>query len=286
LSREVADLHRQLDMMRPERDSLRVELHAVQAARDEIRQRLTEREAALIKTTLTGEASRHELERFRLAAVAVTQERDGLRETVKELEQKAGEFEQRTAELIERLHGCEERLEMSEGKLIVAIAERDVVAAELAALQKINGEQEAEGLSVKLSRLHEEIADLREKLSAAEDAQQTYKILIEDADRALSDGQAHIDDLTAERDGLLISLGRTSSRKGVSREVDELRESRDQLQMAVKRIEQELARNREYVHMVEAERDQLKAELDVARGVGRSGRKAAGESERSVDLRC
>jgi len=345
-NREIGELQRQVETLRLERDAIRGELQVVQATRDEIRQRLSEREAALVKTSLTAEAARHEMERARQTSLAGAQERERLEETVEKLEKESSERQQRLDGLLERLHASEQKLEGAAGALAGAhlerdavIGERDTAKTELAIVQaeaaklrstfeeiqtKGDGSRrEAERLKESLdvataahakirldlaaaqqqaaslegavktrdsemialreqiakereaereanlkgaqavASLHVELEEVREKLTYSEDASQTYKTLIDEADRALNEGQAQLQEITAERDRLVAALGHMAGgRAGFSPEFQELKTSRDQLKADVDRLEKKIAHDSQYILAVEVERDQLRAELD------------------------
>jgi chromosome segregation ATPase len=335
-SREATDLQRQLEVMRAERDAARAEGHVAQATRDEIRARLSEREAVLIKTSLAAEAARHDLDRLRLAAAANVEEKSRLQESAAALQQENGGLRQRLDELLGKLRACEQHLEAALAMSAAVVAERDAardqareqkaaldeavakcasacletsrlenaVATISTAHEKTRRESfaiqqhaslvenglrvrekelqaaresadldksEQAGAQERMNALETELRDLREQLIRATDAEQTYKTLIEDTDRVLNESHAQVKALSAELDRLA-SASSHAAGSGVPSEFDRLRANHDRLQASVLCYEEQLEQNTDTIQMIEAERDQFKAELDLLRSAsGRSG---------------
>ena len=397
LTHEVADLQQQLEVSRTERDSAHRDCMSMQAARDDVRARLSQREEALVKASLTTEVMQRELDQLRKTASPSTEapneEAEKLRDAVSQAKREKEEHQTKAQELSEELrvstleiHAMKASLatvtaeyeasrnilkekqkalddavvamasaRLESGRLETALAtisaahdrtrkehttvqkrtadlesdlrirsqELEVLRGELKEakareaaqtqeakkaaeetdkaakveeaakpvaekdsevkaeavetpkssngstphpVEKIEPAAGADTAAVKkIAALEEELRQLQEQYIRATEAELVYKGLVEETDRDLNEAHGRVKSLSVERDRLAAALSNAKNGAGGGDELEELKANHEQLQRDLKEMQAKLAEHADDIQNMEIDRDQLKAELEIAK---------------------
>lgn len=128
LSREVADLHQAIKSLHTDREDNHKEREDANSVQEELRRKLTDREAALAKATLQAQAADHETEKLRARAEAISAEKERLQV---HLEKSLIERKQTESRLEKQLIDSTLQLETfaTERQALQALAEKNIAAA-------------------------------------------------------------------------------------------------------------------------------------------------------------
>jgi chromosome segregation ATPase len=223
LSREVADLQRQLESANADRAAARAELATRGGSLDEV-----------ASSAAAARAQAEELQARLNAALA---------------DVSRGEHEAAQAR-------------EASSRLEAALRERETAIAETnRALEATRAELARD--RERLAGIEGDLRDTHEKLSRAGESEQSLRELAEEARKAVEDRDARIAALNTHRDRLDAELARNATATGaMARELETARAERDALKATLAGFEVELERDLKHLHAVEAERDALRDELD------------------------
>ncbi len=244
-------------------------LARITATADAAQSALKEREDALAKAMATAETAQREVKERDAALAKMAASAESARRELREREEALSRATA-SAEPAKR------DLKEHEEALTKARAEAEAAQRELATLRETVSRPEASPVAkhapVPAAELGEKPAppdfrELQERLAHAEDAGQVYQSLIEESDRNLTEAQRRLKAVIAERDRFAAFLGNVKEKagKGITAELERLKTAHDQIEANASRLQANLVRNADYIQTLESERDQLKAELDLAK---------------------